>query len=306
MRYDGSNIILGLAEYSNYIEIDGVDYQLEYLDPMDHRKSWSPNGYIFKLRDMQEDCVTSVIKFCNVYKPCADYKLKRSLERFKREISVLEKLKENNLNNHIVEIFTSGEVDISNKTFVYYTMEAGSEDLTSFLKTNDITPSEKIRICADILKSIEGLHQLGIYHRDIKPGNFLMVANTWKIADLGLVGFREEDNSIIDTTYEKIGPYGYLSPEAINKSLGLNRDSTLITIDDKSDVFQLAKVIGFILKGEVLTGMIEPQDLSEEQGNCRLSTMLINAMQYAKNRRCDLSTFRKSFVESYGQEYVFS
>ena len=156
------------------------------------------------------------------------------------------------------------------------------------------------------MRCVESLHDIGIYHRDIKPGNFLIVGNTWKIADLGLVAFREEDTSPIDEIDERIGPGGFLSPEAINKWLGMNRDPGLITIDEKSDVFQLSRVIGFIIFGEILSGVIEPQDLSEDDGNCRLSTLLTDSMQYAKERRSDLHTLRKGFVEAFGREFAFS
>ncbi len=293
-------------EFSNYISIDGIDYQLEYIDPENPHKSWSPNGFIFKLIDSQEDRVQSVIKICNVYKPGPKAWLRRRLDRFEREIKALKMVKENKLNDHVIEFYESGEITISEKNFDYYTMELGSGDLTAFLQNQEIEVPERYRICAEIMKSIESLHKIGIYHRDIKPGNFLIVGNTWKIADLGLIQFREEDISTLDRTNERIGPRGYLSPEAINKWLGVNRDIDLITIDDKSDVFQLSKVIGFILFGEILTGMIEPIDLLEDDDNCRLSSLLINAMQYAKDRRCDLNRLRSGFVEAFGEEYAFS
>jgi len=306
-KIDGKyRIILESGEQSNYFSSEGIDYELGYIDPEDPEKSWSPNGFIFKLIDSQEDRVQSVIKICNVYKPAKTEYHRRRLGRFKREIEALKMAKENELNDHVIEFYESGEITVSERTFDYYTMEFGSSDLSAFLQNQEIEMPEKYRICADIMKSIESLHGIGIYHRDIKPGNFLIVGNTWKIADLGLIQFREEDISTIDYTNERIGPRGYLSPEAFNKWLGVNRDLDLITIDDKSDVFQLSKVIGFILFGVILTGMIEPPDLLEEYDNCRLSPLLINAMQYAKYRRCDLNTLRSGFVEAFGKEYAFS
>lgn len=306
MQYKDKKIVLDPEEFSNYICIDGIDYQLEYLDSDDPKKSCSPNGFLFKLRDMQEEVVTSVIKICPVFQPCNDGWMQRRLERFKREIIALKMVKENKLNNHAIEIYACGDVVISNKEFLFYTMELGSCDLSTFLRNELIEIPEKYRICAEIMKSVESLHQIGIYHRDIKPGNFIMVGNTWKIADLGLVDFREEDIPTLDEIKEKIGPRGYLSPEAINKWLGVNRDPILISIDDKSDVFQLAKVIGFILLGEILTGIVEPTDFSRGYDHSSLCLLLTKAMQYAKVRRCDLSTLRSGFVGAYGKEYAFS
>ena len=308
MRYieRARKLILEPGEFSNYINIEGIDYQLGHIDPEEPGKSASPNGFIFKLMDAQEDRAESVIKICNVYKPATTGRYRQRLDRFYREIEALKMVKENKLNDHVIEFYESGEITRSGKTFDYYTMELGSGDLTTFLKSQNIEKPQKYRICAEIMKSIESLHKIGIYHRDIKPGNFLIVDNIWKIADLGLVDFREEDTSVIDGIHEPIGPRGFLSPEAINKWLGVNLDLNLVTIDAKSDVFQLSKVIGFILFGEILTGMIEPIDLSEEHDDCPLFLLLTKAMQYAKSRRCDLNTFRSGFVEAYGKEYAFS
>lgn len=306
MKYENKKIILESDEFSNYININGIDYQLEYIDPGNPKRSSSPNGFIFRLIDLQEDEVKSVIKICNVYKPGHTAWMRRRLDRFEREIEALKIVKQNKLNDHIIEFYESGEIALNGRTFDYYTMELASSDLTAFLKDQEIAIPERYRICSEIMKSIENLHKIGIYHRDIKPGNFLIVDNIWKIADLGLVDFREEDTSVIDGIHEPIGPRGFLSPEAINKWLGVNLDLNLVTIDDKSDVFQLSKVIGFILFGEILTGMIEPIDLSEEHDECSLFLLLTKAMQYAKSRRCDLNTFRSGFVEAYGKEYAFS
>ena len=304
MKLYKNRIVLERDGLLDHFNINGIDYQLEYIDPKRPQRSWSPNGFIFKLRNMQEDEIERIIKICNVFKPTGDPWHQRRLKRFEREIEALKKVKDADLNHHVIEFYNSGQFPIGGKAFDYYTMELASTDLSGFLRDEEIEMPERYRMCAEIMKCIESLHSIGIYHRDIKPGNFLMVDNTWKIADLGLAVDRDEDTSLIDKMTERIGPGGYLSPEAVNKWLGIKRGEVSTTIDDKSDVFQIAKVIGFILFGEVLTGMIEPSDLSEDDANCRLTTLLIGSMQYAKERRSDLSSLRSGFADAFGEEYT--
>jgi len=306
MKLDKNRIVLARDGLLNHFNIDGIDYQLEYIDPEKPQRSWSPNGFIFKLRNMQEDEIERIIKICNVFRSTRDPWYRQRLKRFEREIEALKKVKDAGLNHHVIEYYNSGEFPIDGKTFDYYTMELASTDLTGFLRNEEIEMPERYRMCAEVMKCLESLHSIGIYHRDIKPGNFLIVDDTWKIADLGLVVHRDEDTSLIDKMTERIGPGGFLSPEAVNKWLSIKRDEGSITIDDKSDVFQIGKVIGFILFGEVLTGVIEPADLSEDDANCKLTTLLTASMQYAKERRSDLDTLRRGFVEAFGREFAFS
>lgn len=308
MKYDAKlrRIVLNEDELQNYLNIDGIDYQLEYLDQEDHDRSYSPNGFIFKLRNLQEEKITSIIKICKVFQPCKDKKKYCYIERFNREIKALLKIKEYSLNDHVIEIYTNKEFEIDGKFFTYYTMEIAYDNLASFLQTTRIELPQKFRICSDIINSIYNLHKIGIYHRDIKPGNFLIVNNIWKISDLGLVDFRDADLATIDNENEKVGPRGYLSPEAINKWLGANRDPAKIHIDDKSDVFQLARVIGFILYGEIFSGIIEPADLDlyENSTTDPLFTIMSQAMLYSKSRRSDLNTLKNNFKDAFGEKYA--
>src|SRR5690606_23742422 len=89
---------------------------------------------------------------------------------------------------------------------------------TNYLDKNDISEQQRLLLCVQILNGIKELHSKDIYHRDIKPDNILFVNKTWKIGDLGLVNYRNSDFEIKELG-ERIGPIGWLSPEAANKYL---------------------------------------------------------------------------------------
>lgn len=306
MHFDwrGKKIILNSDESNNYVSIDDTDCALEYLDPSDTEKSCSPNGFIFRLKHLQEEDEYSIIKICKVFSPCRDPWLKKKQERFDREIGALEKIKEQESNANVIEIFSSGLVTIDSKQFPYYTMEMGEQDLASFLKSTPMSIPGRYQICFDIIKSIEALHSLDIYHRDIKPQNFLIVNGQVKIADLGLIDFREADSSAIDGDRERIGPRGFMSPEATNKCMS-NLERTY-EIDHKSDVFQLAKVLGFVLQDEIFSGFIAKEDLLTADNTGKLHSIIESSMQYSKDRRFDIGQLQTEFISSFGDLYAFS
>lgn len=295
-------IVLGDREYDNYINIQQCDFRIEYLDTGVPQNSIFPNGYIFKLYDLQNEVVSHAIKFCKIYEPCNISRLRPKITRFEREIKALKIARDSKMNQYVVQIQDDGKHEIDGKSFRYYTMELAEEDLFYFLKKNTLSLQQKYLLCSEMLRCIEALHKIGIYHRDIKPGNFLMFGNNWKIADLGLVDFRENDEAAIDGKKEKIGPRGFLSPEAVNKWLSLSDTPTVI--DGKSDVFQLAKVMGYVLQGEVLTGQIATCDLLNVDDSGRLFNVMSKALQYSKARRCDINQFRDEFIDNFGHAYA--
>jgi serine/threonine protein kinase len=309
MFYDRNKhrIVLDSDNCRNYFNFDGFDCYLQYLDINSKEKSYSPNGFIFKLVNNQddfEDCI-GIIKICKIIQPCLKKDLQRKYNRFEREIQSLELVKSKGLTNHVIEIYDTGNLEIGGHHFLYYVMEPGSMDLKTYLENEDIEIPQKMMICSDIIKSIKSLHEIGIYHRDIKPSNFLLVGQNWKVADLGLIKYRDEDWESIDSPREKIGPLGYLSPEALNKVFCINEKQYNIQIDNKSDVFQISLVIGFILLGEVLTGLFEMEDLSAIVGdNTDLYSLLTKSMQYAHSRRSDIITLQTDFMNAFGKKYA--
>ena len=295
---------LHIDPFLNYISIDGYDFEVRYIDPDYPKKSTSPNGSVFCLYDSQQEITTQVIKFCRYFTPCTDPRINIRIERFEREVRALQKAFEAGKNNHVIELIAEGDKTVNGKTFRYYTMEHADGDLASFLRDNELLPQQRYVICADLIKCIQSLHAIGIYHRDIKPANFLTIGNIWKIADLGLIDSREEDLAANDAKRERIGPRGFLSPEAINKWLGLNEVPP--RIDDKSDVFQLAKVMGFVLQGEIFTGQVAPADLLQSDESGELFEVMSRAFQYCKDRRYDIGELRESFYQRFREKYALA
>ncbi|ELP94182.1 serine-threonine protein kinase, putative, partial [Entamoeba invadens IP1] len=108
--------------------------------------------------------------------------------------------------------------------------------LRKFMKTNSMSTQLKVRICQDIAKGMDYLHQNNIVHRDLKSDNVLMVSKNpnepvcVKISDFGTSALFVDTKSakkIVD-----IGTPMYMAPEVHDKSLG--------NASFKCDVFSFA------------------------------------------------------------------
>ncbi len=281
MHSKGNKVFLDVGlPLKNYIQVDGIDYSLSKLPS--GKAEFSNVFKAVPISDDTEDDI--VIKFCK------QEESRKLFKRFNREIDAIQKANEANC-KHIIDILYVGREKISGFWFKYYSMECADEDLCSFLDSNELGIGQKLLICKEISTSIKELHSLDIYHRDIKPDNFFMFGNKFKIADLGLMSRRDEDKSI-DGFREGIGPKGFMTPEATNYKYALLNNAlcdVARVIDDKSDIFQLGKLFWYILQGDVPTGQVERDDFKIDNDRV-FSECLLPMLQYDKSRRPDINT----------------
>jgi serine/threonine-protein kinase len=142
------------------------------------------------------------------------------------------------LHPNIVTIFDVGEDwDLS-----YIAMEIlDGEDLIPFTKKKNLLPMRKV---VDIvIQSCEALnyaHEQGVVHRDIKPGNIMVLNNGQvKITDFGIA--RITSGSKTQTAAGIVlGTPSYMSPEQVAGK----------PIDGRSDIFSLGVLLYELLTGE--------------------------------------------------------
>jgi hypothetical protein len=153
------------------------------------------------------------------------------LKRFYREAQSTGKLQHQN----IVIVYDLGQHE-GNPFLVMEFLEG--ESLHAIIKQKRSLPIiEKLNLIIQICNGLQYAHERNVIHRDIKPGNVMVLkgSNSVKIVDFGIA--RIEDEANVTLASQVIGTLQYMSPEQIN---GKN-------VDCRSDVFSTAVMLYEVL-----------------------------------------------------------
>jgi len=161
----------------------------------------------------------------------------RAPERFLREVRLLKQL----VHPNVVQFVDAG-FDPTIGT-VFYAMELVSGDTLSRLTARGrVRPALALTIARQTAEGIGAAHELGVVHRDIKPGNLMLVPREdgtvrLKILDFGLA-FVDSERRLTDMGSAP-GTVSYMSPEQLQGKVP----------DRRADLYGLG-----VLLFETLTG----------------------------------------------------
>lgn len=171
------------------------------------------------------------------------------LARFHREARIAAKLTHPNT----VQVFRAGERD----GIQYLVMEyVDGEPVSDIIRRRGRIPEEEaVEIALQVAGALEEAAELGIIHRDIKPGNILF--SKWQIPKLADFGIAKEVSDIRDPMIQQsltmgvVGTPTYMSPEQA-------RGARNLTI--ASDIYSLGATLYHMVVGDLPFPMTTPQE----------------------------------------------
>ncbi len=156
------------------------------------------------------------------------------LKRFINEAKAVAKLNHPN----ILTVLDAGEYEGD----YYIVMEyLEGKDLGEYLNEGTgFTLTDSINIIIQAAMGLGFAHQYGIIHRDVKPGNIMILNDgSVKVMDFGIA--KVVGNKTLTGADMAIGTIGYMSPEQCEDSSN---------IDARSDIFSLCVILYQLITGQ--------------------------------------------------------
>jgi serine/threonine protein kinase len=159
-------------------------------------------------------------------------------ERFRREIQVCAQLQ----HPHIVPLLSAGEKG----SLIWYTMPyiAGHSLREALARGDKFSVKDVVRVLGEVAEALDYAHGLGVIHRDIKPGNVLLLGNHALVTDFGVAKAISAamPSSGFTSAGMAIGTPAYMAPEQIAADPAA---------DHRMDLYALG-LLGY----EMLTGQV--------------------------------------------------
>ena len=161
-------------------------------------------------------------------------------QRFDRESETAAAIDHPN----VVPVFATGEAD--GTLFIAMRLVEGDDLGQMIRREGSLGPRRSVDIVEQVASALDAAHAMGLVHRDVKPGNVLVVSQADTggrdhayLTDFGLIT-RHDAVAGLTKTGQFMGTVGYVAPEQIRGDM----------VDARADVYSLGCVLYECLTGQ--------------------------------------------------------
>lgn len=162
------------------------------------------------------------------------------ITRFRREAQILALLQ----HPGIAQVFETGISTDGPFARPYLAMEyLDGQTLAEVIERSNLDLSARLRLFRKICDAVQHAHHCGVVHRDLKPGNVLVVGDQPKVLDFGVArsSAPEVMDSLRTTPGELLGTVPYMAPE---QTLG-----DPASVNARADQYALGLILFQLLTG---------------------------------------------------------
>ena len=157
------------------------------------------------------------------------------IKRFKREAEIAQRIQHPN----VVSVVATGEFDGLPWAAQVFISGGSLEERLDKLGALDL--HQVIGIFKQVAAGLDVLHENGLVHRDLKPGNILVdERGTPFIADFGLAKDHQHEGTVLTRPGQALGSMDYMAPEQIRGE----------DVGPATDVYALACMLVELLTGK--------------------------------------------------------
>jgi serine/threonine protein kinase len=139
---------------------------------------------------------------------------------------------------HVIHAYEVNQTDEFHYMVLEYVEGKSLEDIV--LKEGPLSVPQAVKYIRQAAAGLQYIHETGLVHRDIKPGNLLLeyAKDSIKILDMGLARFFNDNEELL--TRGVLGTVDYFAPEQTMDSHA---------VDIRADIYGLGGTFSFLLTG---------------------------------------------------------